>query len=214
MLGQADKIVAVPDGVKRDALLNMLYPSIGKALVPVASGYINIEELLRARPDMAFIRKETGINSAEVAKLDKFKIPYLVVDFQSIKQQQDAIEIVGKALGVENKAREYNEYYQDCINRVQKLVNTIPYNQRPRVYHAVNEATRTDTRDSLPAEWTQIAGAVNVSVDQPLRLVEGKNFASLEQILLWNPDIILTNEPGVGAYIWITRMGCIKSCAE
>lgn len=32
-------------------------------------------------------------------------------------------------------------------------------------------------------------------------MVEGKNFAGLEQILLWNPDVIIVNEPGVADYI-------------
>ncbi len=80
-------------------------------------------------------------------------------------------------------------------------VAAIPEADRIRVYHSVNEATRTDKRGTLPAEWTEMAGAVNVSLDQDLRLLEDKYFASLEQILLWNPDVIIVNEDGVTDYI-------------
>lgn len=201
MLGQGDKIVAIPDGLKRDVLLNEIYPEISNALIPVLEGSINIEELLKADPDVVFVKNSTAINPAEVDKLDKFNIPFLAVDYTSIEGQQRAISVIAQALGVAERGKAYNDYYQNCIDRVQKVVATIPEDERVRVYHAVNEATRTDNPDSLPADWTKIAGADNVSVNQPLRQFEGKNFASLEQILLWDADVILVNEPGVADYI-------------
>ena len=201
MLGEGDKIVAIPDGLKKDVLLNVMYPKIGDALIPVAAGSINIEELLKTNPDVAFIKNSTALNPAEVEKLDTFNIPYLAVDYNSIEGQQHAIMAIAQALGVPEKGQAYNDYYQASIKRVQKVTATIPEKERVRVYHAVNEATRTDTPDSLSGEWTKIAGAINVSVYHPLRQLEGKNYASLEQILLWDADVILVNEPGVVDYI-------------
>jgi len=201
MLGQGDKIVAVPGGLKRDVLLNQICPTIKKASVPVLSGSINIEELLRVKPDLVFINRETAVNSGETAKLNRFGMPYLVIDFQSMTEQRAAISILGQALDAEDQARKYDKYYLSCIERVRDGVEDIPYQKRVRVYHSVNEATRTDPPDSLPADWMKTAGIINVSVNQPLRLVEGKNYASLEQILLWDPEVILVNEPGVAGYI-------------
>ncbi|HWP95757.1 MAG TPA: ABC transporter substrate-binding protein [Syntrophomonadaceae bacterium] len=201
MLDQGRKIVAVPDGLHRDVLLNQICPSIGKAVVPVQSGSINIEELLKAKPDLVFLQKETALNQSEVEKLNQFHIPYLVVDFGSIQEQQKAIKVIGQALGASERAQEYNTFYQNCVDRVEKVVREIPPNKRVRVYHSINEATRTDIVGSLPADWMQRTGAVNVALDQPLRLVEGKYYASLEQLMVWNPDLILANEPGVASYI-------------
>ncbi len=201
MLGEGDKIVAVPGGLKRDVLLNEIYPGIANALVPIAEGSINIEELLKAKPDVAFVKNTTALNPAEVEKLEKFNIPYLNVDYKNIEEQQHAIMVIAQVLGVPERGQAYNDYYQASIERVQKVVATIPENERVRVYHAVNEATRTDTLNSLPGDWTKKAGAINVSIDQPLRQLEGENYSSLEQILLWNPDVILANEPGVANYI-------------
>lgn len=201
MLGQGDQIVAVVDGLKRDKIMVELYPSIKNALVPASSGSINIEELIKADPDLVFIKVEMARNQGEVEKLEKANIPYLVVDYRNIMEQQYAIDMIGQAIGAEDKAQKYNEFYDQCIQGVQQVVSTIPVKERVRVYHAVNEATRTDTRDTLPGDWTQVAGAVNVSINDELKLIEEKHFASMEQILLWDPSVIIVNEPGVADYI-------------
>lgn len=201
MLGQGGKIVAIPEGLKRDVLLNEMVPGIANVSVPAVQDSINIEELLNTKPDVVFLQKNTAINSEEVDKLNRFAIPYLVIDFGGIEEQQNAIRVIGRVLGVEQKAEEYNAYYQSCVEKVEKGVSQIPEEKRVRVYHSVNEATRTDIPGSLPADWLKRAGAVNVALDKPLRLVEGKYYAGLEQILLWDPDLILVNEPGVADYI-------------
>lgn len=201
MLGRGKDIVAVVNGLKRDILLNQLNPNIANAAVPIASSKINIEELISAKPDIVFIQGDTANDEGEIAKLEDSGIPYLVVEFNSIKEQQYAVEIIGKAIGEVDKAKKFNDFYQRTINRVSKIVKSIPNYEKVRIYHSVNEATRSDTKDSLPAEWTEIAGARNVSVGEDLKLIDNKNFASLEQILLWNPDVIFVNEDGVADYI-------------
>lgn len=201
MMGQGDKVVGVVEGLKRDVLLNRLCPSIQKALVPRTSGKINIEELIQCKPDLIFIKGETARDRGELKKLDKIGIPYLIIEYKSMKEQQRAIETIGKAVGNVQKAQKYISYYNNVLERVGRRISRIPENQRVRVYHSINEATRTDVRGTLSADWLKAAGAQNVSVNQQLRLFEGKNYASLEQILLWDPDVILVNEPGVGDYI-------------
>ncbi|WP_034143076.1 ABC transporter substrate-binding protein [Desulfosporosinus sp. BICA1-9] len=202
MLGKSSTIVAVNSGLSRDILLNEIAPTIKNALIPSSSGAINIEELLNAKPDIAFISVDTAQNEGEVEKLRKTKIPYLVVDYRNIEEQKYAIRMIGQAVGAEDKALSYNAYYQASIERVQTKVKDISYEDRVKVYHSVNEATRTDVVNTLPADWTQIAGAVNVSVNENLRVIEGSKYiATIEQILLWDPQVILVNEAGVADYI-------------
>jgi len=169
--------------------------------VPKGSGVINIEELVKTEPDVVFVKRDTSNNEAEVEKLNKSKIPFLVVDFNSMQEQQNAIAMIGKAVGATDKATQYNQYYQKCIARVQKQVADIPQQEKVRVFHSISEATRTDIQKSLSGDWTQAAGANNVAVNENLKSLEGKYFASLEQILLWDPQVILVNELGVADYI-------------
>ena len=205
MLGKGENIVAVVEGLKRDKLLTEMLPNIKEAAVPSTGGAVNLEELINADPDVVFIRGETARSEGEMEKLAKSGIPYLVVDYRNIKEQQYAIDLIGQATGAREKAQRYNEYYRRCIERVQKDLEAVPANKRVRVYHSVNEATRTDARDTLPADWMQVAGANNVSVNQDLKLIEDKYFAGLEQIILWDPAVILVNEAGVADYILNSR---------
>lgn len=199
MLGQGDKIVAVVDGLQRDLILTDMYPNIREAPKPKVSGAINIEELVRTDPDVVFVKAD--ISSAEAEKLNKSHIPFLTIEFNSIKAQQYAIAMIGKAIGMSEQAEKYNKYYQSRMEMIQARVADIPEDQRVRVYHSLNEATRTDVKGSLSSEWLNATGALNVALSGELRNLEGKYFASLEQILLWNPDVILVNETAVADYI-------------
>lgn len=201
MLGRGNQIVATVGGLKRDKLLTDMYPKIKDAVVPKVSGGVNVETLLGSQPDVIFVKGDMSTNDAEMDKLDKINIPYLIVDFNSIKEQQAAAVMIGKTVGNEAKALEYNAYYKDCLARVSKLLGTIPMERRVKLYHSINEATRTDSKGTLPADWTNAAGANNISVNSELKSMEGNYYASLEQILLWNPDVILANEAGVANYI-------------
>ncbi|WHH58820.1 ABC transporter substrate-binding protein [Petroclostridium sp. X23] len=215
MLGRGLQIVAVVEGLKRDKIMNQLVPNISKSAVPQKAGAINIEELIKAKPDIIFIRSETANQAGEVDKINKSKIPYIVIDYKNIEEQQYAIEVIGKAIGAGERARKYNEYYQRCLERVREKIDQIPLDKRVRIYHSVNEATRTDEKNTLPADWLQIAGAINVSLDEDLKLIEDKYFASLEQIFLWNPDMIIANEPKAVKYIQSNKqwsaLGAVKN---
>lgn len=201
MFGLGDMIVAAVGGMQRDLLLLEMCPKVADVPVPKSSDVINIEELLNCEPDVVFVKEDTAQNEAEMEKMNKTKIPFLVVEYTSIERQQYAVEMMGTVVGAPEKAKKYNEYYQGCLERVQKQIAEIPLEKRVSVYHSVNEAVRTDVEGTLPAEWTRLAGALNVSLDKDLKQQGGKYYASLEQILLWDPEVILVNDPLVADYI-------------
>lgn len=201
LLGHGDSIVAVNRGLQRDILFNRINDKIATAVMPVVSGNINIEELLAAKPDLAFVQGNVARDDKETEKLDKTGILYLAVDYDTMEEQIYTIEMIGKAIGADEAAARYITYYRDTMDLVRSRVADIPEEEKVRVYHSVNQATRTYGRDNLAADWTELAGARNVTLDQELRLVGNDYYATLEQILLWDPDIILVNEDGVVDYI-------------
>jgi iron complex transport system substrate-binding protein len=205
LLGLGPKIVAVSKGLKRDSLLLEICPAIEEALVPKSQGGLNIEELLKARPDIVFLSPDVGKDAGETDKLEAFGIPYLVVDYATIVQQQQAVHMIGQALDRSEEAAAYIRYYNDCIQRVRNRLSSLPETEIPRVYHAVNEATRTAIPRSLSTGWLDVLGVVNVVETETPGAMEGKQTVSLEQILLWDPDVILVNEPATRKQILADR---------
>lgn len=201
LLGRGEDLVAVPDGLQRDVMLMEIVPQVREAAVPRTSGKINIEELLKLKPDIVIIRGDTANDEKELEQLDRSKLPYIVVDYTNIQEQQRAISIIGEAIGRSKEAQKFNDYYNSIIKEVNGVVGSIPENERARMYHSENQALRTIHRDALPADWSKAAGVINVSVSEELNLVNNDYYASLEQVLLWDPDVIIANERTAVAYI-------------
>lgn len=201
MLNHGTNIVAAVNGLKRDVLLVEMVPGLRDVAAPMNADKINLEELVKAKPDLIFIREDTARDGGEIEKLNKTRIPYIVINDNTMEEQRAAIQIIGKALGKEGEALLYLDYYQDVVDRVQDKVSEIPLEKRIKIFHSINEATRTDAKGTLPAQWTALAGVINVSVQQSLRFTDNKYFASLEQIYLWDPDAILAHEDAALDYI-------------
>ena len=201
MLGRGKDIVAVSNGIKRDTLLLTICPSLLEVAVPKYKGAINIEELVKTKPDLVFISGDIGRNVGEAEKLDRFKIPYLIVDYSTIKKQQFAIAMIAEALGIPERGDAYLDYYNQCIDLVEKRMKNISPDKKIRIFHSVLEPTRTDPKKSLTTDWIRKANAISVSAERDLRLVDGEFYAGMEQILLWNPDMILVNEPSAHKFI-------------
>ncbi|MDD3851373.1 MAG: ABC transporter substrate-binding protein [Firmicutes bacterium] len=201
LLGRGDNLVAVPDGLKRDVMLTEIIPQVMEAAVPRKSGKINIEELLRQKPDVVIIRGDTARDEKEVEQLEKTGLNYIVVEYTNIEEQQKAISIIGEAIGRKEQALAFNDYYNDVIQRVSEVVDGIPEDGRARMYHSENQALRTTHSSTLPADWSRAAGVVSVSVGEELNLVNNDYYASLEQVLLWNPEVIIANENSAMKYI-------------
>lgn len=203
MLGAGEKIVATPNGVKRDVLLQQIYPNLENLSVPMSGGVVNGETILTLKPDVIFLKYDLYLNEGELEKLDKLGIPYLVVAYATMEEQIFAFDMIGKVVGgeAEKKAIEINQYYQEVIDLTSQRTKEIPEGEKLRVYHSIQEAVRTDGEDSLGADWTKNMGLVNVSVGQNLTS-EGTNYyCGMEQIFVWNPDVILCNDAVTRDYL-------------
>lgn len=118
-----------------------------------------------------------------------------------MESQMAVIEMMGRVLDSKNRAQDYTRYYRDIIDRVKKRTGNLPKDCRVRMYHSINEPFRTDGPGTLEADWTAACNVVNVSVGTMLKARKNKHFAGMEQILLWNPDMIIANEASVAEQI-------------
>lgn len=196
-----EKVVAVVDGLKRDSLMQMKIPELNELSAPYNSGAINIEELAAAKPDLIFLRASNLQDEGELEKLDGLSIPYVVIEYVTMEDQKNSIRIMGQALDRQEEAEAYLSYYETTIDMVQERLSALPEEKRKTVYHSVNEAVRTDLPDTLSFQVLEAAGCRNVVTgDQELRIDGEKGYVTVEQIYLWDPDLILANEPDAREY--------------
>ena len=201
MLGAEDKLVAVIEGLKRDMLIRRKIPDIVDYPVPFTVDTINIESLMMTRPDVVFLRRDTGGNQGETEKLMKAGIPYAVVDYSSIEEQKYSIQLAGEILNQQQNAQDYLDYYTSTIAMIEERVAEIPEEKRLRVYQSVNEVVRTNHPGEISYEILDIVGAVNVAKAFTGELSGDKAFVNVETIYLWDPDCIVAIEPSAVNYL-------------
>jgi len=201
MLGHGKSIVATSNGLQRDKLLHVICPDVQNAVVVKVSGDFNIEELIALDIDVVFLSWDMAADEKAVKKLDEFGIPYMVVAFNSIEEQKKLVNILADVFNEEEKALKYSGFYDNIIAQTQKALAPLTQYQKARVYHSINEAVATVGKNTLPEDWMKAAGGIDVSLDGALTLEDDKYYTTLEQILKWDPDVILCNVEETAGYI-------------
>jgi len=152
----------------------------------------SLEELLRVGPDVVLSMGTTDDYSVSLSEhlQQQAHIPVLLVDGR-LDQTAEAYEFVGRVLGAEERAEKLAHYCRDTLAEIRRITVAIPENARVRIYYAEGpDGLETDPRGSLHAEIFDIVGAVNVA---DIRSAGGKGRVrvSFEQLLAWNPDVII-----------------------
>lgn len=191
MIGAGSRMCGVPQGVKSDAILQQIYPELN-LLTSLSGNAVNIETLMSFECDVAIVK--STMSNDELAKLERMDIPYIVVAYTTFSEQINAIRLVGKVCGDECSASAENlaTYYEQVAADVSSRVESVAEDEHVRVYHSINNALLTDSKNSLGADWISIAGCMDVS--SGASATSGTDYnATLEQVFVWNPDLIVCN---------------------
>jgi iron complex transport system substrate-binding protein len=185
MLGGADRIAAtVCDPAIYPWLYRMAPAMKGAKLLP--NGAPNVEDLLAQNIGLAFVP-----GSVPVAPLRSVGIDAHALSFDSVATMLAALDETAKALGTTSAVAEvsdYKAYLEQVSRRIAGRIETIPENQRPRVLHINNiNPLRVDGSDTIIDEWIRLSGGRNAANG----IVGNMKPVSIEQILAWQPDIII-----------------------
>jgi iron complex transport system substrate-binding protein len=160
----------------------------------------NVETILALRPDV--IIDVGSVAETYVSLADRVQqqtgIPYLLFDgrFAAIA---DTFRAVGRVTGDSAEAERLAQYAERTLADVQRRVATVPPDKRPRVYYARGPAgLQTGLAGSINVEVLDFMGARNVAGTTRGGLVN----VSLEQVLAWNPEVIITSDPNFYQAVW------------
>ncbi len=153
----------------------------------------NVEVVLSAKPDV--ILDYGTVNATYASLADRVQeqtgIPYLLLD-GDFDQMVAAIRLVGQIAQEEKRAASFVQYAQDTVSDIALRVAKIAPDRRPRVYYGRGpQGLNTGLAGSINVESIEQLGAVNVAAEMGRG---GLVQVSLEQVLRWNPDVVLTTD--------------------
>jgi iron complex transport system substrate-binding protein len=174
-------------------------PEIGR--LTGRGGTANLEVVMAAKPDL--IIDFGSVLDTYVSLADRVQsqtgIPYILIDGR-FSNTLAAVQLLGNILGVDQRAEQLTRRMAEILRDVDRAKASVPPDARPRVYLARgNRGLETGNRGSINTEIIERAGATNVVDGGPL--LGGLTNVSLEQVVAWNPDTIVTVDPNVADYI-------------
>lgn len=197
--GSAKKLVGIPPASKSAAEVSMfavMGPEIKQAQTNFVSATdVNIEELMKLKPDVILYRAE---NTPEIEKLQKSGIPSVafktasLADGNTIENVYSWMALLGQILGKESKVESFKSYANEALGMVHSKTWNIPQEKRPRALflfkHSEKEITVAGT-GHFGHFWLEATGAVNVASE-----IKATAVVNMEQIYKWDPEIIyITN---------------------
>ena len=153
---------------------------------------VNYEAVIAANPTIAI--NSGKINDTMVSDCDALSeslgIPVVAVD-NELNNSVEAFRFMGELLGVEDHAEELAQYAEQVFTDINAL-SDIPEEKKVSVYFGNGEdSLETAPRGSQHAQILDAINAVNVA---DLELGDGSRVQiSAEQLLAWDPDVIVVN---------------------
>jgi len=158
----------------------------------------NLEEVLALKPDL--ILDIGSVNATYISLADRVQeqtgIPYALLDgrFDGIA---GAYRTLGELVGRRDGAQALARYAEETLRTIAGRIAAVPKDRRPRVYYA---------RGPRGLE-TGLGGSINMeTIELMARNVAGETRGglanvSIEQVLLWNPDVIVTIDQDFAANV-------------
>ena len=168
-------------------------------------GSANLEEVLRAAPDL--ILDYGSVSDTFVSLADRVqeqtRIPVLLLDgrFDLIAR---SFQRLGAAIGAAEAGERLAADAEARLAAVDAVVATVPEATRPRVYYGRNpDGLTTGLEGSINVETLGRAGGRNVAASLGRG---GLAQVNLEQVLAWDPEVIVTTDPRFFARIQTDRL--------
>jgi iron complex transport system substrate-binding protein len=163
-------------------------PEIGR--ITGRGNTANLEVVLALKPDLILDVGSTSPTFVSLAARvqEQTGIPYALLDGRF-----DAIVPTFRKLGElthkKTEAEALAGYAEAAMAAIKARIDPLPQDRRPRVYYARGpRGLETGLGGSINVETIEFLGARNVAGERK----GGLAIVSIEQVLLWNPDVIIT----------------------
>ena len=180
---------------------------------PVVGGWYgtqdgNYEEFIAAEPDIVIESIDEGGDgdaSTVAERQEKFgSIPVVAVkDTTNVEKIGESILFLGEVVGAEDKAQELNDFNNRYLDIVHDKTSKLNDADKKTVYYAQgDDGLQTNPSHSTHGQLIDLVGGVNVADSLSQGNTTTGIQVSIEQVISWNPDVIITNDPEFYASVY------------
>lgn len=188
-LNAEDKLVGVSMKTDKQPLFINIEPRLAE-LPQVGSkrNGINLETTAEVNPDLVILYPHRdAVETAE--KLEQQGIAALIINPESLTQIRETTELLGKALKKEKEAEAVIDAY-DRIDQLTAKTAKMNDSEKKKIYFANSEFSDSVGRNMMQTALIENAGGINPAAD----LKSGFVTVSAENILSWNPDLVIVSQ--------------------
>lgn len=173
--------------------------------IPVVGGWFgtqdgNYEEFIASEPQIVIeaIDEGMGVDLDTVnERQEKFgEIPVVAVkDSTNVEKITESITFMGEILGEQEKAQDLVNFDKHYVDLVKERASKISDSDKKEVYYAEgNDGLQTNPSSSSHGQLIELVGGKNVADEMDQGNTSSGFQVSIEQVLAWNPDIIITTD--------------------
>lgn len=165
------------------------------ASLPVLGNFyadtLNLESVMIAKPQIVFDIGEPKPSIQEDVNGIQAKtgIPtvFIQMDMDSMAA---AYKTLGEITGETEQAKSIAEYIENTLSETKRQVDAIPEANRIKVYYGQDNGLNAVVKGTVHSDVVDRSGGLN-AVDMEESVRGGISEISMEQLLLWQPDVVL-----------------------
>ncbi|MEX9790260.1 ABC transporter substrate-binding protein [Providencia rettgeri] len=172
----------------RDGMLSQMFSPVLQVNSNVVGNNFtpNIEALLNVEPDLVWQWGHRGDDI--ISPMRDAGLTVATLDYGQERYTQEWVRLMGQTLGHNDKAQKMIQWRQEVVDTLSTTTAEIPEAQQPRVLYLSHFNQSIQTFGSTSHNNADFALAGGVSLNRDLT---GPRTLNIEQILVWDPDIIL-----------------------
>jgi iron complex transport system substrate-binding protein len=153
----------------------------------------NREEIMARSPDIILMM--TAVSNSAAVTADEIQaimnIPVVVADY-ALEIMPETYRFLGVLLDAGERGETLARYAEDVITTAKATASSIPNEKKLRVFYAQgSNGLQTAPSGSAHTEVIELVGGINVVSLQADS--DGRLNVNMEQLLKWNPDMIITS---------------------
>jgi iron complex transport system substrate-binding protein len=172
------------------------YMPIKYQTLPVMGGGkkdANYETFISMNPDLVFVGHGMVLDDVNDMQQKLGTVPLLDVEGDNnLTNIDSSLNFIGKSVNEQQKANQLIAFHDNIMAEVTRKTSNIPENEKKRVYYARDgTGLMTNPSGSAHTQLIEMCGGINVA---QVPITKGSVGVSMEQVLKWNPDVIIASD--------------------